>query len=184
MEGHQGVRIAIVVAVAENRVIGRGGALPWRMSSDLKRFRRLTWGKPIIMGRKTFESIGKPLDGRDNIVVSRNSSFRCTGVHVASNFEAALELAIRLAVERGVNEVVVVGGANLYQAALPYAERIYLTQVHGRVGGDTTFPGLDLDQWREIERIPCLRGSKDDFCSDFVIYERKAGAVGLKPIDG
>jgi dihydrofolate reductase len=184
MESHQGVHIAIVVAVAENGVIGREGELPWRMSSDLKRFRRLTWGKPIIMGRKTFESIGKPLDGRDNIVITRSSSFRCTDVHVVSSFEAAVRLATGLAGEHGMNEVVVVGGAALYRAALASAERIYLTEVHGRVAGDRTFPGLDLNLWREIERIPCPKGSKDDFCSDFVIYERKAGAVGLKAIDG
>jgi dihydrofolate reductase len=184
MESHQGVHIAIVVAVAENRVIGRGGQLPWRMSSDLKRFRRLTWGKPIIMGRKTFDSVGKPLHGRDNIVVSRNSSFRGTGVHVVADFEAALELAIRLAGQRGVNEIMVIGGATLYRAALSRAARIYLTEVHGQVAGDTTFPGFDLDQWRETERTACPKGLRDDFCSDFVIYERKAGAVGLKAIDG
>jgi dihydrofolate reductase len=184
MDNHHGVHIAIVAAVAENRVIGRGGKLPWRMSSDLKRFRRLTWGKPIIMGRKTFQSIGKPLAGRDNIVVSRSCSFRWAGAHVVASFEAALNLAIRLADERGINEVMVVGGATLYRAALPRAERIYLTHVHRRVAGDTTFPDFDLAQWREIERTPCPRGTGDDFCSDFVIYERKAGAVGLKALDG
>ena len=124
------VRIAFVVATAENGIIGRNGKLPWRLPSDLKRFRQVTLGKPVVMGRKTYDSIGKPLDGRENIVVTRQAGFSRPGVHVASSVEQALALGQELAEGRGVDEVMVIGGAEVYRVALPRAERIYLTLVH------------------------------------------------------
>ena len=129
-------RVALIVAVAENGVIGRGGALPWRLPSDLRRFRRLTLGKPMIMGRKTYQSIGRPLDGRESIVLSGRRERYPAGVHVAASIKEALALAAQLAGARGVEEVAVIGGAEVFAAALPFAERIYLTLVHAKPAGD------------------------------------------------
>ncbi len=138
--------VAIVVAMAENRVIGRDGGLPWRLPADMSRFRALTMGKPIVMGRRTHESIGRALDGRRNIVVSRRPDYRVPGCTVAPSFEAALEAA------SGAAEVAVVGGAGLYEQALPVAARIHLTLVHARVDGDVRFPRIDPAAWREVSR--------------------------------
>ncbi|MET0640773.1 MAG: dihydrofolate reductase, partial [Hyphomicrobium sp.] len=121
--------VSLVVAVSENGVIGRAGALPWRLSSDLKTFRRLTMDKPIIMGRKTFQSIGKPLDRRDNIVVTRDPSFEVAGVSTCETIGDALTLARVLAKTRGADEIMVIGGVDIFDATLPVADRIYLTRV-------------------------------------------------------
>jgi len=166
-------RIALVVAAAKNGVIGRGGGLPWRLPSDLKRFRTLTLGKPLVMGRKTYLSIGRPLDGRDTIVVTRQAGFRVTGVHVAPSLEEALALGRTLAAARGVDEVMVVGGEEIFRAALPLAERVYLTLVHASPPGDTHFALPDPAQWREIVREPMALGPKDEFAADFIILERQ-----------
>ena len=138
--------VAIVVAMAGNRVIGRNGGLPWRLPADMSRFRALTMGKPIVMGRRTHESIGRALDGRRNIVVSRRPDYRAPGCTVAPSFEAALEAA------SGAAEVAVVGGAGIYEQALPVAARIHLTLVHARVDGDVRFPRIDPAAWREVSR--------------------------------
>ena len=166
------VRLVLVVAVAENGVIGRDGAMPWRLSSDLKRFRKLTMGKPMVMGRKTFEAIGRPLDGRDSVVVTRQAAFTAPGIHVANTFEAALLLAGELADGRGVEEIMVIGGAEIYAAALPLADTIYLTRVHAEPEGDTWFPELEPDQWREISRQRHPAGDRDDAASSFIVLER------------
>lgn len=174
-EGRRGgeIAVAFVVAVAENGVIGRNGGLPWRLSSDLKLFRRLTMGKPIIMGRRTWVSLPKrPLDGRDNIVVSRDISFQADGAHVASDAEHALRLARNLAQERGVNEIAVIGGAAIYEALLDAADRLYWTSVHGAPEGDTTFPEFDFSGWKLICEEPIERGPKDDFGATLRILER------------
>ena len=133
-------RITLVVAVAENSVIGWQGGLAWHQSSDLKFFRKVTMNKPLIMGRKTFESIGKPLDGRDNIVITRNTAFEAPGILVAANLEDALEIAREKARGRGVDEIPVIGGAQIYALALPEAKRIYLSEIHSSPDGDTFFP--------------------------------------------
>jgi dihydrofolate reductase len=167
------VRIAFVVAVAENGVIGRNGQLPWRLPSDLKRFRKLTMGKPVVMGRKTYESIGKPLDGRDNIVVTRQPDFHPPGVRVASSVEQALALGQELAARRGADEVMVIGGAEVYRMALPRAERLYLTLVHAEPEGDVRFHAPDPQQWRETAREPMPQGPNDQFSAEFIVLDRQ-----------
>ena len=167
------VRIAFVVAMAENGVIGRSGGLPWRLPSDLKRFRKLTLGKPIIMGRKTFESIGKPLDGRDSIVVTRRRDFSVSGVHVAGSVAEAMALGRRLAAARGAEEVMVIGGADIFRAALPEAERIYLTLVHATPLGDIRIDPPDPRAWCEISHEPMPRTSGDEFSADFIVLDRQ-----------
>lgn len=171
------VRIALVVAVAENGVIGNDGALPWRLSSDLKFFRKITMNKPVIMGRKTYDSIGKPLDGRDNIVVTRNRKFQAPGIVVAFDLEQALRLARERAAERGANEISVIGGAEIYSLVLPQADIIHLTEVHAAPEGDTLFPEFDKTTWREVSRVRHSAGTKDSADFSFVVLERVAGAT-------
>jgi dihydrofolate reductase len=166
-------RIVLVVAVADNGVIGRAGQLPWRLASDLKRFRQLTLGKPVIMGRKTYASIGKPLDGRDNIVVTRQPDFHPPGVYVATAVEEALVLGQRLATERGVNEVMVIGGEAIFQGALARAQRIHLTRVHAAPAGDARFDPPGPRAWRETERVPMVQGPNDQFPADFIVLDRQ-----------
>ncbi len=138
--------ISLVAAVASNRVIGRGGRLPWRLPDDLKHFRARTLGKPVIMGRRTFESIGKPLPGRRNVVVTHHVDFAAEGCTVVHDLDAALDAA------GAAPEIVVIGGASLYLDFLPRAERIYLTEVHAEVEGDVFFPDLDPVDWLEANR--------------------------------
>jgi dihydrofolate reductase len=144
-------RIALIAAVADNRVIGANGALPWKISADLKHFKALTMSKPVVMGRRTFDSIGRPLPGRPNIVVSRGNALP-DGVDVASDFEEAVAVARRRAAECGAEEIMIIGGETLYRALLPRAERIYLTEVHEEVEGDAFFPELDAAEWVEVSR--------------------------------
>jgi dihydrofolate reductase len=169
------VKLCLVVAVAENGVIGRDNALPWRLSSDLKRFKALTMGKPLIMGRRTFESIGRPLPGRANIVVTRDEGFRPADVVVARDLPDAIAAAEEAARAAGASEIMVIGGAGVYECVLPRADRIYLTEVHAAPDGDTRFPGLDRDDWREVSREfhPAEPGETSD-CS-FVVLERRDG---------
>jgi dihydrofolate reductase len=167
-------RIAFVVAIAENGVIGRSGQLPWQLPTDLKRFRKLTLGKPMIMGRKTYDSIGKPLDGRDTIVVTRRRDFGAPGVLVAASVAEAIGLGRRLAAERGVDEVMIIGGAEIFRACLPDADRIYLTLVHGSPAGDIHMDLPDPQRWRETSREPMPRTPQDQFPADFIVLERKA----------
>ena len=165
--------IALVVAVAENGVIGRHGKLPWRLPSDLKWFRKITMGKPVIMGRKTYESIGKPLDGRDSIVVTRQRDLAAAGVRVATSIEEAIDLGRELADQRGVGEVMVIGGEGIFRAALADADRIYLTLVHGTPAGDTRFDIPDARAWHETAREPMPQGSGDEYPADFTVLERQ-----------
>jgi len=167
--------ISLVVAVAENGVIGRDGTLPWRISADLKTFRRLTMGKPLIMGRRTFQSLKKPLDGRDNIVISRNPDYRPDGTIIAHDFIAALEIARECAIQRGVNEIAVIGGTTVFEAALPLAHRIYKTEVHASPPGDAFFPRVDWKEWLEVSREALPRGPNDDCTSTLVVLERRQG---------
>lgn len=164
--------VAFVVAVGENGVIGRGGELPWRLPSDLKRFRKLTLGKPVIMGRKTYESIGKPLDRRDNIVVTRQPGFGVAGVHVAANVADALALGRSLAAERGMDEAMVIGGAELFRAALPLTQRIYLTLVHASPPGDVLLEPFDPNMWRQAAREDMPQTTDDQFPADFIVLDR------------
>ena len=138
--------ISLIVAVSANGVIGRGGELPWHLSDDLKRFKQLTLGKPIVMGRKTFESIGRALPGRQNIVLTRQSEFAADDCDVVSSIDAAI------AASGDAGEIVVIGGSEIYKLFLPLAERIYMTRVHIDVDGDVRFPELDDELWQETER--------------------------------
>jgi dihydrofolate reductase len=167
-------RIAIVLfaAVAENGVIGRGNALPWRLPSDLKRFRAATMGKPVVMGRKTYLSIGKPLDGRTNIVVSRNAGFGAPGIVVAPSLEAALDAARGDALRRGTDEILVIGGTEIFAQAMPRATRMDITLVHARPAGDVRFPPIDPNTWREIERREHPAGPQDDAAYAQITYVR------------
>lgn len=165
--------LTLVAAVAENGVIGRGEALPWHISGDLKRFRAITWGKPILMGRRTFDSIGRPLPGRTTILITRDTAYTPPdGVLVATSLEAALEAGTVEAMRLGVDEMAVVGGAQIYAQALPHAGRLRLTEVHGAPQGDIHFPTFDRSLWRETGRDGPHKTEKDEFAFSFVDYER------------
>ncbi len=166
------IRLAVIVAAAENGVIGRDNGLPWHLSEDLRHFKRVTMGKPLVMGRRTFESIGRPLPGRTNIVVTRRGDFRPEGVRVAASLEEALALAEQVARADGVGELMVIGGAELYAAALPRADRLYLTEVHARVEGDTMLPPIDWREWRELSRERHRAVPPDPYDYSFVVFER------------
>lgn len=146
------MRIVFVVAAARNGVIGRDGQMPWHLPADLKHFKAMTMGKPMIMGRKTFQSIGRALPGRDTIVITRQAAFTVPGVHVAGSWDAALSIARRLADGRGVDEITVVGGAEIYRLALSVVDRVYLTEIDLEPDGDSVFAPLDPDLWTETAR--------------------------------
>lgn len=165
-------KIALIVAVARNGIIGKGGTLPWQLSSDLKTFRRLTMGKPIVMGRRTFESLGKPLDGRDNIVVTRDASFKAGGAGIFPTLDAAITRARDHAKTRNTDEIMIIGGADIYRQILPSADRIYWTQVEASVDGDTSFPTFDRNEWRETAREPIPKGPKDDYEATLITLDR------------
>jgi dihydrofolate reductase len=166
----------VVVAVAENGVIGRDNAMPWRIKSDLAYFRAVTIGRPVVMGRKTFESIGRPLPRRTNIVVSRDPAYAAAGVLAASGITPALEAARGDALRRGADCIAVIGGTEIFRQTLPLATRLLVTEVHAKPQGDTYLPEIDARLWREVERRPQLRGPDDDYGFSFVTYER-AGAA-------
>lgn len=168
--------LALVVAAARNRVIGLGNAMPWHLPADLRYFKKITLGKPVIMGRNTFESIGRPLPGRTNIVVTRNVSFRAEGVCVVHSLEAALELSSRILSEQdnAGGEVMVIGGAQLYAQALPLADRLYLTEVDAEPQGDAWFPALDSNQWQEVAREELPASAQNPYACSFLVLERKA----------
>lgn len=170
------VTVALIVAVAENGVIGRNGELPWKLSGDLRYFKSVTMGKPIIMGRKTFESIGRPLPGRPNLVVSRNADYSADGVEVFGGLDAAVAYAQTLTHGLDVDDVMVIGGAGLYGAALAIAGRIYLTEVHAEVAGDVVFPAYERAEWAEMSRERQSAGEKDEFDHSFVVLERVTSA--------
>jgi dihydrofolate reductase len=176
MQVVSGPRIALVLvaAVADNGVIGQRGALPWRLKSEMARFRRVTMGKPVVMGRKTYLSIGKPLVGRTNIVVSRDKTFASPGLLVASTIEVALTVARGDALRRGVDEIAVIGGADVYAQTLPCADRLVITRVHLQPEGDTKFPAIDSHVWSEIERSEHRAGPDDQAGFTVVVYQRRA----------
>lgn len=165
--------LSLIAAVAENGVIGRNGALPWRLSADLRRFKSLTMNHAIVMGRRTWESINRPLPGRTMIVVSRQPGYVAGACHVAPTLDAAATLAssLRRFGDRS-HETFVIGGGELYRAALPLAQKIYLTRVHAHVDGDATFPQVDWSEWRltKSERHPADANNEFDFT--FEDYER------------
>lgn len=158
--------ISLIVAAAADGVIGRDNAMPWHLPADLAHFKLLTWGKPIVMGRKTFEAIGKPLPGRLNIVVTRDPAWRADGVSVAHSLDAAL------AAVGTAPEVMVIGGAQLYEAALPRAARLHYTEVHAALDGDTRFPAFDRARWREVARSERAADARNPYALSFITYQR------------
>ncbi|MGI9425660.1 MAG: dihydrofolate reductase [Hyphomicrobiaceae bacterium] len=165
-------RAAIVVAVAENGVIGQNGGLPWHLEHDLRMFRQLTLDKPVVMGRKTYDAIGRPLDRRLNIVISRQSILPDETVKIARSPDDALDKAYRAAREMRCDEFLIIGGAEIFAATLAHVERIYLTRVRARPDGDTLFPHLVPDEWREMSRDPLPKGARDDYEAVLIVYNR------------
>lgn len=170
------IPIILVVAVAENGVIGRDNQLPWRIKSDLKFFKSLTMNKPVVMGRKTFASIGKPLPGRTNIVITRQRDFAAPGLLVAPGIDQALSAARGDALRRSASAIAVIGGTEIFAQTMPLADRLILTLVHANPPGDTYFPPVDPAVWREAERLPQPKGADDEYGFTIVNYER-AGAA-------
>jgi dihydrofolate reductase len=169
--------LILVVALADNGVIGRDNRLLWRLRTDLRRFRELTWGKPMIMGRKTFESIGKPLPGRETIVLTRDPAFRPGGVHVAGGWDEAVARGRALAERMGADAVAVAGGAEIYALALPHVQKMYLTQVHASPVGDAIFPSFDRSTFREVHRRDYPQGPDDEHPFTFIVLERRSTAA-------
>jgi dihydrofolate reductase len=167
------VTISFVVAVAENGVIGRNNALPWRLPGDLKHFKEVTLGRPVLMGRKTWDSIGRPLPGRHNIVVSRRAGLGIEGCTVVTTVDQALELTHNDA------EIMVIGGAEIFNLLLPNAARVYLTRVHANVAGDVYLPELG-DSWVERSREYHKADERHEYAYSFVLLERDAPAIGVR----
>jgi dihydrofolate reductase len=166
-------RLVLVAAVAENGVIGLDGGMPWRLPGDLKHFKRTTLGKPVIMGRRTFDSIGrKPLPGRPNIVLTRDRNFRADGVISAATVDEAIQAAEREAAKSGADEIAIIGGSTLYEETLPRADRLHLTEVHANPKGDTRFPSFNRAEWREISRDGPHREPGEEFGYSFVTFDR------------
>ena len=167
------MEVVIVAAVAENGVIGSQGAIPWRLKSDMKRFRALTLNKPVVMGRKTFVSIGRPLPGRTNIVVTRDPDFRSPGVVVTNSFESAHAVALGDALRRFATEIAVIGGGEIYAQWMDSADRLEITEVHAKPAGDAHFAAIDPAAWEEVSRVenPAGEGDSAGFC--YVTYRRR-----------
>jgi len=170
------ITIVLIAAVAENGVIGRDNKMPWHLSSDLKRFRAATMSKPVVMGRKTFLSIGKPLEGRTNIVVTRNPAFAAPGVVTAAGLEAALAVARGDALRRGAEAIAIIGGTEIFAQTMALADRLDITKVHAKPVGDTHFPEIDRTVWREVERSEHPAGPRDDAAFSQVTYMRVRGS--------
>ena len=172
------VIVTLVVAAARNGVIGKDGGLPWRLSSDLKRFKSNTIGRPVIMGRKTFQSIGKPLPGRDNIVVTRDLNFAPDGVFTARDIGAAIELGRAKAKGSGAKgsgtvEICVIGGGEIYRQTFDLADRLIVTFVDAEIEGDTFFPKIDSILWKEASSESHPAGEKDSHATRHVVFERR-----------
>jgi dihydrofolate reductase len=166
------MEIVLIVAAADNGVIGAGGAIPWRLKSDQQRFKAMTMGKPIVMGRKTFVSLRRPLAGRTNIVVTRDDTFRAEGAVVTTSFAAARAVAKADALRRSVAEIAVIGGAEIYAQAMEIADRLEITEVHAQPQGDTYFPGIDAGLWDEVARVRHPAGPDDSVAFSYVTYRR------------
>jgi dihydrofolate reductase len=165
--------IALVIARAENGAIGRGGDLPWRLSTDLKQFRKVTLGKPVLMGRLTYKSLPRALDQRANIVLSRDPDFVAPGAVVVGSLEEGLAAARQAARAAGVEEIMVIGGDDVFRAVMPMAGRIYLTEVHAAPDADVWLQHFDLGEWHELSRERHEPGPRDEYPFSFVLLERK-----------
>jgi len=167
------MKISMIVAMAANGVIGRDNKLPWYLPNDLKYFKQVTMGKHILMGRKTFESIGKPLPGRTNIVMTRNTAWQAEGVKVVQSLEQAVSIAAAIAEIDGQDELMIIGGDQIYREGLTIADRIYLTEVHAEVEGDAHFPALDREQWTECAREDFTAEGPNPYDYSFVVLDKK-----------
>ncbi|MEW6768779.1 MAG: dihydrofolate reductase [Pseudomonadota bacterium] len=166
--------IVFVVAVAENGVIGRDNALPWRLKSDLQRLKKMTIGKPVVMGRRTFESIGRPLPDRTNIVVTRDGSFKADGIVVAASLDDARKLASEDALRRNVTEIMVLGGAEIFKQWMEFADRLEVTEVHAKPDGDTRIDLVDAAKWQEVARERHTKAEGESADYSYVTYRRRA----------
>jgi dihydrofolate reductase len=167
------MEIVLIVAVADNGVIGSHGAIPWRLKSDMQRFKRMTIGKPVVMGRKTFSSIGRPLPGRTNIVVTRDANFRAGGAAVTTSFADARAVATGDALRRSADEIAVIGGAEIYAQWIDCADRLEVTEVHARPEGDACFAAVDTAIWEEVARVRLPAGPDDSADFSYVTYRRR-----------
>jgi dihydrofolate reductase len=167
------MEIVIIVAVADNGVIGAAGAIPWRLKTDQQRLKTMTLGKPVVMGRKTFLSLRRPLPGRTNIVVTRNPDFRAAGAVVTTSFADAHAIATGDALRRSVAQIAVIGGAEIYAKWMAHADRLEITEVHARPEGDTRFAAIDTAIWEEIARVRNSAGPDDSTDFSFVTYRRR-----------
>jgi dihydrofolate reductase len=167
------MEIVLIVAVADNGVIGADGAIPWRLKTDMQRLKAMTLGKPIVMGRKTFVSLRRPLPGRTNIVVTRDAHFRSPGAVVTTSLADARAVATGDALRRLATEIAVIGGAEIYAQWMPYADRLEITEVHARPAGDTYFAAIDTAVWEEVARVRNSAGSDDSADFSFVTYRRR-----------
>ncbi|WP_375623334.1 MULTISPECIES: dihydrofolate reductase [unclassified Bartonella] len=167
------ISICFIAAVAENGVIGREGAMPWHLSTDLQRFKALTLGKPIIMGRKTWDSIGRPLPGRTNIVITRDCTFCAEGAVVAHSLSQACFFATNVASQNNIEEIFIIGGGEIFQQGLHMADKIFLTEVLASIEGDSFFPVFDKEKWTIVQTQDIPKGDKDSHPTRFVVYERK-----------
>lgn len=159
----------MIVAHADNRVIGKDNDMPWHLPADLAYFKKTTLGKPVIMGRKTYESIGRPLPGRQNIVISRNANYQAEGVDIVASVDEALALA------KGVEEIMVIGGGAIYEHCLPAADRLYITHIDANVDGDTQFPAYDTENdWQKVSAEFRSADEKNAYDLDFCVYNRRA----------
>ncbi|WP_370678062.1 dihydrofolate reductase [Pleomorphomonas sp. PLEO] len=163
----------IVVAMAENGVIGRDGDMPWHLSTDLKYFKKLTLGRPMVMGRKTYESIGRPLPGRETFVVSRDPAFKSDGIAVLGDLDAALDAAAASAEAKGAPSFVVAGGGAIYAAAIGRADRLFVTRIAVSPEGDTHFPSIDPELWTLTAAEPMVRGERDSADAIFETWARR-----------
>jgi dihydrofolate reductase len=161
--------LSLLLAAAENNVIGKDNKLPWHLPNDLKYFKNLTWGMPVIMGRKTYESFGKPLRGRRNIVITRNKDWKAEGVEVVNSMEEAIELAK----ESAVKEIFIIGGGEIFKSSLPKADRIYLTRIYHSFDGDAFFPEIDKSKWQLTKERRCEADEKNAYAHSFQAWERK-----------
>jgi dihydrofolate reductase len=166
-------QIVLIAAVADNGVIGAGGAIPWRLKSDMRRFKMLTIGKPIVMGRKTFVSLGRPLPGRTNIVVTRDPDFRAAGAVATMSFATARDIAMGDALRRLATEIAVIGGAEIYAQWIDTADRLEITEVHAQPEGDTFFAAIRAADWEEVARVRNSAGSDDSAAFSYVTYRRR-----------
>jgi len=167
------LEIVLIVAVADNGVIGSRGAIPWRLKSDMHRFKAMTLGKPVVMGRKTFASIGRPLPGRTNIVVTRDAGFHAGGAVVTTSLTEARAVALGDALRRSAGEIAVIGGAEIYAQWMQYADRLEITEVHARPEGDTYLAAIDAADWEEVARVRNSAGSDDSSDFSYVTYRRR-----------